>query len=101
MAFSYVLLAGAQREYADIVHYLCEIAESPQAAAGFADEFDAQIELVCENPYIHALSRMPELAARGYRPFFVKRYVVLYRVANDLVVVAHIFHQTQDYARLA
>ena len=39
------------------------------------DEFDRQIEAVCENPCMHALSRMPELAALGYRPFFVNSYV--------------------------
>ena len=30
----------------------------------------------------------------------VKNYVVLYKAEGDEVVVAHIFHQSQDYARL-
>lgn len=30
----------------------------------------------------------------------VKNYVVLYKADGDEVVVAHIFHQSQDYARL-
>lgn len=31
----------------------------------------------------------------------VKSYVALYEAEGDEVVVAHIFHQSQDYARLA
>ncbi len=30
----------------------------------------------------------------------VKRHVALCKVTEDSVVIAHIFHQTQDYARL-
>ena len=30
----------------------------------------------------------------------VKNYVVLYKADGDEVVVAHIFHQSQDYAKL-
>ena len=59
-----------------------------------------QVDFVRGNPELHALSRMPELAAKGYRPLFVKNYVALYKVHDDAVVIAHIFHQSQDYARL-
>lgn len=100
MAYSHVLLRSAQVEYAEIVRYLFEALKSPGAASSFADEFDRQIELVCVNPFIHALSRMPELAVREYRAFFINNYLVLYRIEGDLVVVAHIFHQTQNYAKL-
>ena len=100
MAYRHVLLASVQREYASIVGYLHSTLGSPQAAKSFVDEFDEKVALICNDPHMHAPSRMPELAARGYRPFFVKRYVVLYRIEGDLVVIAHIFHQTQDYARL-
>ena len=81
--------------------YLAANLANPSAALHFMDEFDRQIEAVCENPCMHALSRMPELAALGYRPFFVNSYVALYTVRENVVVVAHVFHQSQDYARLA
>ena len=100
MAYDYVLLRTAQTEYAEIVHYLFVVLDSPQAATHFADEFDKQLTLICDNPQLHALSRMPELAEQGYRPFLVNNYVVLYKVCGELVVVSHIFHQTQNYAKL-
>ena len=36
----------------------------------------------------------------GYRAMLVNTYVTLYRFDGEKVVVAHIFHQTQDYAHL-
>lgn len=100
MAYKKVILDEAQREYRGIVGYLVEVLKSPSAAAAFMDEFDHQLDLVADNPGLYALSRMPELAARGYRAAHVNSYVMLYKVHGDKVVVAHIFHQTQDYARL-
>lgn len=100
MGFRRVILREAQKEYRNIIEYLVDVLKSPQAAMDFMDEFEYQLGLVADNPQLHALSRMPELAARGYRPMLVKNYVALYKVDGDLVVVAHVFHQSQDYARL-
>lgn len=78
--------------------------DNPKAASDFADEFDRQAEPVRENPELHALSRVPEAAAKGCRAFFVKRYLVLYKIDGNRVVIAraviaHLFHQTQNYAK--
>lgn len=100
MACEYVILKGAQDDYRGIVEYLLNVKKSPQSALGFIDEFDRQLESVCSSPLLHALSRMPELASLGYRSFFVNRYVALYFYRDERVVVAHVFHQTQDYGRM-
>ena len=100
MAYSVAITAEAMREYEQIVSYLSGTLKSPSAAKGFADEFMRQVDSARENPELHAMSRMPELAARGYRPLFVKNYVALYKVHEGAIVIAHIFHQSQDYARL-
>ncbi len=100
MAYSVTIAAEAKREYEQILAYLSETLKSPGAAKGFVDEFDRRVSLIRNNPELHALSRMPELAARGYRPLLVNSYVALYKVVNDSIVLAHIFHQSQDYARL-
>lgn len=100
MACEHVILSSAQDDFRGIVEYLLDVKKSPQAARSFVDEFDRQLEIACENPLLHALSRMPELAALGYRPLLVNKYIVLYFYRDGLAVVAHIFHQTQDYGRL-
>lgn len=100
MTYNKVILTEAQQEYRDIVGYMVGVLKSPQAAKGFMDEFDRQIDLIAENPELFSLSRLPELAARGYRAAPVKNYLVLYKMHDDNVVIAHIVHQLQDYARL-
>ncbi len=100
MAFEVVILDEAQREYRQIVEYLARILCSPQAAQSFMDSFEDIITLIAETPELFALSRMEELAAKGYRTALVKNYGMLYTIREDKVIIAHIFHQTQDYARL-
>ena len=100
MACDYAILSEAQAEMESIVSYLVSIAGSLSAARAFMDEFDEKIALACDNPALYGLSRMPELAALGYRAFFVKNYAVLYFFRDGRIYVAHVFHQRQDYARL-
>lgn len=100
MTCSYRILAEAQRELDSIVAYLLDVSDGPAAAKGFLDELDEKLGLARETPLLFGLSRMPELAALGYRALFVRNYVVLYFYRDDCVYVAHVFHQRQDYARL-
>lgn len=100
MACNYELLDGAKEELGSIVGYLLAVSDGPSAANSFIDEFEKQMGLICDNPMIYGLSRMPELAALGYRTVLVKNYIALYFYRDDSVFVAHIFHQRQDYARL-
>ena len=100
MAYRRVILASAQVEFESIVEYLAVQLASPMAAERFMAEFEHELDVVCDMPEIHALSRMPELAALGYRPMYFTNYVALYCFDGTQVVIAHVFHQTQDYARL-
>lgn len=100
MAYPRVILSSAQLEYESVVEYLAIELASPKAAGAFMMGFEHQLDLVCDMPELHGLSRIPELVAMSFRPMAIKRYVVLCRFDGGKVVVAHIFHQTQDYARL-
>ena len=100
MAYEVVILDEAQREFRSIIDYLCNVLESPQATAAFMEEFEHQVSLIADNPELFALSRLPELATRNYRTAHINKYIMLYKVEGDLIAIAHIFHQTQDYARL-
>lgn len=99
MAYPSVILSSAQLEYEAIVGYLALDLANPAAAERFMKEFSHQLDLVREMPEIHALSRVPELATLGFRPMLINNYIALYRFDGEKVIVAHIFHQTQDYAR--
>ncbi|MBQ9022039.1 MAG: type II toxin-antitoxin system RelE/ParE family toxin [Eggerthellaceae bacterium] len=100
MALSYIILDEAQVEFEAIVYYLHEVLKSPQAALNSIDEFEHQIELVCENPDLYDLSRFKWLARRGYHMMPVNNYGALYKLRDGVISVEHVFHQSQDYARL-
>ena len=67
MAYKRKILEEAAREYREIVSYLATVLCSPDAARGFMDEFEHQLDLVCDMPELYGLSRMKELAVLGYR----------------------------------
>ncbi len=99
MAYKRKILKTAAIEYREIVRYLTTVLVSPEAARSFVDEFESQLDLVCETPEMYALSRMKELAALGYRAMLVKNYVALYKIDDECIVITHVFHQSQDYAK--
>ena len=99
MACDYVLLPRAQADIDEVVRYLSVDLDSPAAARRFVDELSSQVAAVCAFPEMYPLSRMPEVAARGYRVMPVRRYVVLYALRDNRVVIGHVFHASQDYAR--
>ena len=100
MACNCVILDSAEAERDEIVKYLIETAGGAHAAASFLDAMDHEMGLISDLPTIHALSRVPEVADKGYRVVLVGSYVMLYRFENNTVYIAHIFNQRQDYASL-
>lgn len=98
MGSSSRILETANHELEDIVSYLAS--HGKHTAEAFINEYAKQLDLICSGTVSYGLSRMPELALLGYRTALVGSYGILYYFENDFVVVAHIFHQSQDYAAL-
>lgn len=67
MAFPRVILSSAQLEYEAIVECLAVDLASPTAAERFMAEFSYQLDLVCDMPEIHALSRTSSTRRRIMR----------------------------------
>ena len=100
MAYRLVILDSADADREEIVRFLVEEAGNPSAAKRFLDDMDRESRLIAQFPTIHNLSRVLEVADRGYRTALFGNYIMLYRFEDDVVYIAHIFHQRQDYARL-
>lgn len=98
MAYRARVLEGANKELGDIVAYLAGY--SPDAARSFLEEYETQLDLICSGVVSYGLSRMPELAQLGYRCALAGKYLFLYYVEDDCIVVAHLLHQRQDYAKI-
>lgn len=100
MACDVYLAAEAEHDRDDIVSYLLYRLNNRQAAGHFLDELDTLIDLLGRTPEMFPLSRDDYLAALGLHVAPCMKYVVLYRVSAAAVYVEHIFHGSQDYARL-
>lgn len=88
----------ALRELEDVVAYLSGF--GPNAARAFLEEWEKVLEGLRDGSVEHALSRFEVLARLGYRAVLVKGYVLLFFKEGDEVMVAHLFHQSQDYANI-
>lgn len=100
MTYNVVILKSARYEYESIVGYLAQILMNPRAAGNFVAEFEYQLDLLRKQPPVRPLSHIRELAARNYRSFPVNNYVCLYKFERETIYIAHVFHQSQDYAHL-
>lgn len=100
MACSYVFLDSAMEELAEAAAYLSAVTGSNKAAGNLLDDVQRALEATCEFPTMHAVSRIPQLAEKGYRVVLIGSYALLYLFENETVFVAHVFHQRQDYAHL-
>lgn len=98
MAYKVVVLPMAVLEREAITDYLANFGTS--AVASFLDEYEHQLELIASGTVDYGLSRFDELAKLGYRMAPVNNYLFLYVIEDDVVTVAHFFHQTQNYASL-
>ena len=101
MAYQLRILPSAQAEADSILNYLTT--KSEQAADKFYKELHHTCHVLEEGIVNYGLSRFPDLAIEGYHNVFFNSYVLLYledEEEEDTRIIAHIFHQKQDYANL-
>lgn len=100
MACKRVILDSAESDRSEIIAYLNGTTGSAQAASEFLAGIDKVVDNISEFPTMHAVSRMPQLAQKGYRVALAGSYALLYTYEGETIYIAHIFHQRQDYGHL-
>lgn len=98
MACSVRIQPTANRELENIIFYL--LAFGPHTAKSFLDGWEQMLKELRDGVVKHRLSRFSVLARLGYHTILVNEYIVLYFKEDNAVVIAHIFHQSQDYASI-
>ena len=99
MAYKVIIMPPARRRLEMYIYYTIEtLKNKPAAKAILADARDTRKRLsltadslrVCENPL---------LAKYGYRKiYFAKhRFLMIYRIQDNTVIVDGMFHELQDY----
>lgn len=102
MVYSVLFTRAAEEDRDQIVDYLLRWLENRQAARHFLNQLDMVIELLETFPQGSPQCEEPRLAALGYRKisFTEMDYVAIFKVINDTVTIARIFHTRQNYAQL-
>lgn len=72
----------------------------PTSAKELAQSYLVFIKNVARFPEMYPLARDESLSKRGIRAASLQNYVVLYVYDETCVQILHLFHQSQDYARL-
>ena len=100
MTYKIVPAEPFEQEYDKIIRYLVEDLGSPDAARSLLNSMEEVRQSLADNPLLHAVSRKRIPESLELRECLVRNYVVVYRVANDVVFLEHIFHQRQDFENL-
>lgn len=99
MAYNVKILPTAEQEVDDIVEYL--MGHGINTARRFLAKYRQQLEILQSGVADYGLSFLRELRGLGYHACPVNSYAMLYYYEGSDVVIAHVFHQSQDYARLS
>ena len=92
--------AAARADVEGIIRHIAVALGSPKAASEHLDAFMDAADRISDFPEMRAVGTHPSLSCRGLRPYFVKRYVILYSFDGEGAVVHRAFHMLQDCARL-
>ena len=101
MEYSILVAESFRRDLIGAIGYLVDELGSPMAAGRLLDAVDNAIDLMGRMPEMHAVSSKPLLGERGFRECLVEGYVIVYRIEGKAIAIQRLFHQSQDYERLA
>ena len=100
MACKVLVSAEARNDLRAAVLRLSDSLGMPDAARSLLDTFDSTLENIEKYPLMYPLASEPRLARMGYRKVLMGSYLMLYRLEGESALVAHVFHQRREYARL-
>lgn len=90
------LLAKAYEDLLDLDDY--------HGCAGGAEPYPSDVviqklRMLEDYPLAGPLHQDPHLVDRGYRKLLAEKWVAIYRIDGDDVLVARVFHQRADYPK--
>jgi plasmid stabilization system protein ParE len=100
--FKLVVSEDAHNDIDEIVSYMVNELQSPQAASHFLDDVEQAYIRIADNPYLFALCSDKRLQELGYHKVVIKNYLVLYREDEETntIYVVRIVYGGCDYAKL-
>lgn len=99
MAFEVHITEAFEDDVKQTLSYLEDSLGSPKAAESLMASIDDAVELLAEQPFLHAVSKRSASSAHPYRIHSVKNYVIAYAIKGAEVWLLRLFHQAQLYER--
>lgn len=100
MAYELMPTDTYERELGEIIEYHRDALQAESAARDPVGQLDDASSLIAEIPELKAVSTKPVLGMFGLREWYVKNYVLIYRIDGNVVYLEHLFHQSQDFEKL-
>ena len=97
--YSLEILPPAQAELEEIARVHLALS-GPQSARNITDKMYEAMERLTRFPLSGPPVRDGQLSAAGYRYLLAGKYLLIYRLLGDTVVVYHIAHGASDYPTL-
>ncbi len=99
MAYKLVITEHADELLDSALRYLIYQLKNEQAAVHLLNEVEKIYGRLEENPMQFPISQDTYLAGRGYHEAIVGQmnYTILFRVETDIVIIAGVFHQLENY----
>lgn len=89
----------ADRQYDKFLNYIYNVLKNPQAAAGLMQDFDNVIKTLEERADSLGYCNSERLRKLGFHKIHFQRhrYLLVYRVIQETVIVEGMYHELQDY----
>ena len=99
MRFNVEISELAEEQYDNILDYLANVKKNLQAVNGVIDDFDYAVEQLENLADTFGYCQDERLRAMGFHKLHFKshRYLFVYRINGDRVIIEGMYHELQDY----
>ena len=99
MKYDVALSDLALTQYDNILDYIYNTLKNPQAVKSVMQDFDRTVELLKTQANSYAYCKSERLRNLGLHKLHLlkHKYILVYRIKNDAVVIEGIYHELQDY----
>jgi plasmid stabilization system protein ParE len=99
MQYNVRLSTLAEEQYDNILWYVSHDLKNPQAVMNIMDDYDATISILEKAADSFGFCNSSRLKEMGVRKisFTQHRYLLVYRIVGNEVIVEGIYHELQDY----
>ncbi|MCM1234709.1 MAG: type II toxin-antitoxin system RelE/ParE family toxin [Ruminococcus flavefaciens] len=89
----------ADRQYDKFLNYIYNVLMNPQAAVSIMQDFDDTIKILEEQADSLGYCNSERLRKLGFHKIHFQRhrYLLVYRIRQEIVIVEGMYHELQDY----